>query len=286
MSTIATLTSNESGANSLIDINNNFSALNTDKVEGQASSVDSEVALFSGTGGKTIKRASSTGIATLTSGVLSATATVGSGSVVLATSPTITTPTIASFANATHNHENSAGGGTLDEDALALTDVTTNNSSTSKHGFLKKLDNTATNFMNGAGNWAVPATSVTFTNGITTRDLSTASGNQTIAHGLGATPKYIKITAILGSTGAATNSFSFGVYNGTTTSNVSRGMNSNSQYFQETSSTNVISLYAVDINSTTPQVATVTFDGTNITLAWTKNGTPTTTAQILWEAIT
>ncbi len=37
-----------------------------------SSSVDSEVALFSGTGGKTLKRASATGIAKLTSGVLSA----------------------------------------------------------------------------------------------------------------------------------------------------------------------------------------------------------------------
>jgi hypothetical protein len=33
MSTIATLTSNETGANSLVDINNNFSNLNTDKIE-------------------------------------------------------------------------------------------------------------------------------------------------------------------------------------------------------------------------------------------------------------
>lgn len=33
MSTIATLTSNETGANSLIDVNNNFSNLNTDKLE-------------------------------------------------------------------------------------------------------------------------------------------------------------------------------------------------------------------------------------------------------------
>ena len=37
-----------------------------------ATSVDSEVVLFSGTGGKTVKRASTTGIAKLTSGVLSA----------------------------------------------------------------------------------------------------------------------------------------------------------------------------------------------------------------------
>jgi len=37
------------------------------------------------------------------------------------------------------------------------TDVTTLNSSTSAHGLLKKLDNVATNFMNGQGNWTAPA---------------------------------------------------------------------------------------------------------------------------------
>jgi hypothetical protein len=80
----------------------------------------------------------------------------GSGALAFATSPTIVTPTIASFTNATHNHQNNAGGGTLAEAALALTDVTTNNSSTSNHGFLKKLDNTATHFMDGTGNWSTP----------------------------------------------------------------------------------------------------------------------------------
>ncbi len=37
----------------------------------------------------------------------------GTGAAVFASSPTLTTPTIASFANATHNHTNSAGGGQL-----------------------------------------------------------------------------------------------------------------------------------------------------------------------------
>ena len=46
-----------------------------------ASSVDSEVVLFSGTGGKTVKRATGTGLATLTSGVLSAT-TAPTGAIV------------------------------------------------------------------------------------------------------------------------------------------------------------------------------------------------------------
>jgi|SRR5579859_2509612 len=49
----------------------------------------------------------------------SAAGTTGSGNVVLAGSPAITTPTIASFANANHNHQNSAGGGTLDAASIA-----------------------------------------------------------------------------------------------------------------------------------------------------------------------
>lgn len=43
----------------------------------------------------------------------------GTGSAVFGTSPTIVTPTIASFANATHTHQNAAGGGALDAAAIA-----------------------------------------------------------------------------------------------------------------------------------------------------------------------
>lgn len=43
--------------------------------------------------------------------------------------------------------------------SLVTSDITTNNASTTKHGFLKKLDNTATNFMNGQGDWAAPGVS-------------------------------------------------------------------------------------------------------------------------------
>lgn len=43
----------------------------------------------------------------------------GSGALVFGTSPTIVTPTIASFANATHTHQNAAGGGTLTAAAMA-----------------------------------------------------------------------------------------------------------------------------------------------------------------------
>ena len=49
----------------------NFTNLNADKVEGPVASVDSEIAVFSGTGGKTIKRSTATGLLKATSGVLS-----------------------------------------------------------------------------------------------------------------------------------------------------------------------------------------------------------------------
>lgn len=72
------------------------------------------------------------------------------------TSATFITPTIASFTNATHNHTNAAGGGTLAEAALALTDVTTDNVSTSAHGFAPKAPNDATKYLDGTGAYSVP----------------------------------------------------------------------------------------------------------------------------------
>jgi len=120
------------------------------------------------------------------------------------------------------------------------------------------------------------------TNGQTTRDLSTASGNQTIAHGLGRTPKKIKITVTQGA--ATIWNLSIGTYNGTTNSNLYHGANNNSQFYAGSDNTNSITIYTVATNDTSPSVATATFDGTNITLAWTKGGSATGTAYIMWEA--
>lgn len=75
------------------------------------------------------------------------------------TNKTLTTPTIASFVNATHNHQDNAGGGTLAAAALALVDDTTNNFSTTKHGFVPKGTNVG-NFLKDDGTWASASTSV------------------------------------------------------------------------------------------------------------------------------
>src|SRR3990172_507965 len=52
----------------------------------------------------------------------------------------------------------SGGGDAIKLDDLAAPDDNTDlNASTTAHGLLKKLDNSAANFMNGQGDWATPA---------------------------------------------------------------------------------------------------------------------------------
>jgi hypothetical protein len=80
------------------------------------------------------------------------------GSEVL-TNKTLTAPTIADFTNAGHDHGDADDGGTVAESVITFTDITTNNASTSKHGFLKKLDNDNTHFMDGTGAWSAPVVS-------------------------------------------------------------------------------------------------------------------------------
>ena len=74
--TTITLRSVKGSALSFTEVDNNFTNLNTDKLEGVTSSVDSELALWSSTTGKVLKRASLTGIVKATAGVAAA-ATAG-----------------------------------------------------------------------------------------------------------------------------------------------------------------------------------------------------------------
>ena len=74
--------------------------------------------------------------------------TQGTGAVVLASSPTITTPTIASFANATHNHQSAAGGGSLDAAAIGTGTVAT--------ARLGSGSATSSTFLRGDQTWAAP----------------------------------------------------------------------------------------------------------------------------------
>ncbi len=72
-------------------------------------------------------------------------------------SPLLITPQIPSFLNAQHNHFNGPGGGQLNEDALVLTNITTNDVSITKHGFTPRLPNDATKYLDGTGAYTVPS---------------------------------------------------------------------------------------------------------------------------------
>lgn len=74
--TTITLRNVKGSALSFTEVDNNFSNLNNDKIEGITSSVDSELALWSSTTGKVLKRATVTGVLKATSGVVAA-ATAG-----------------------------------------------------------------------------------------------------------------------------------------------------------------------------------------------------------------
>lgn len=90
---------------------------------GIGASTPSTATVLKGTGagtstyGKVALATEVSGTLPVANGGTGATGSTGSGNVVLATSPTITTPNIASFANAHHDHTNSANGGQLTTDS-------------------------------------------------------------------------------------------------------------------------------------------------------------------------
>ena len=87
--TTITLRNVKGSALSFTEVDNNFTNLNTDKIEKVTSSVDSEIALWSSTTGAVLKRATVTGVLKATSGVLAA-ATAGTDYVAPGTLTTFT----------------------------------------------------------------------------------------------------------------------------------------------------------------------------------------------------
>lgn len=123
-----------------------------------------------------------------------------------------------------------------------------------------------------------------YSSGTTTKDANDASATQTIAHGLGATPKWVKITAILpGTTNNNTPQLlqSISVYNGTTQTSLSLILSAANV---STVSTSFI-ISGASTGSSANSTGVITFDATNISIAWTKTGSPGTTVYtLLWEA--
>ena len=116
-------------------------------------------------------------------------------------------------------------------------------------------------------------------NGQTTYDLSTASGTQTIAHGCGVTPKLVEITAVYNDTSAGKMQMANTIYNGTTQSSTYITLDGTAG---EVGNTFTIK---TQISGNHSQTGVVTFDATNISIAWTKSSTIGGTAYLNWKAI-
>lgn len=132
-----------------------------------------------------------------------------------------------------------------------------------------------TNNGQGVLTWSAP---VTYKNGVSS--FSGVSGSQTIAHGLGKTPSFVRIVANMANQQTALGvCYSTGVYNGSTTATnwfCTGGGAVNGT--EGTDTTNIVKV----TDTTNSYVATVTVDATNITLNWTKTASPGT-VNFMWE---
>lgn len=122
--------------------------------------------------------------------------------------------------------------------------------------------------------------------GMTTYNNATASGSFTIAHGLGFTPKFIKISVYTTNTaGNISIISSIGTYDGTTNSYISfyapEGGGSASNDTVSGGTGNIININ----DGSAGWTGVATWDSTNITITTTKNGSPTGTSYLIWEAI-
>lgn len=114
-----------------------------------------------------------------------------------------------------------------------------------------------------------------------TYDVSTASGTQNIAHGLGRIPRKVKVTfAIQGSSSAIIQGW--GVWTNTGQFCIVNDKNHTANAYGESSyPSNIIAGSFNNVGDTASAVLTV--DGTNLILTWTKAGTPTGTLDLILE---
>ena len=129
--------------------------------------------------------------------------------------------------------------------------------------------------------------------GITTHDISTATGVVNVPHGLGRIPNTVKVTGCVISSSQVTQQV-FGVYDGINHSGMSiiheESTGTPTADSNYTSTAFEIGFSAASVNDpytgTNRTNAVITADATNIIFSWTKTGTvASATASILWEAL-
>ena len=121
---------------------------------------------------------------------------------------------------------------------------------------------------------------VSYSSVTSTRNLSTASGSETIAHGLGKTPSCVRADANVATGNSVGHSRGF--YNGTTQNYSWFGWkNTGTDGSSSQGTGSIIQIY--DGGGTEGQVASITVDATNINVTWTKVGAGSASIGVLWE---
>lgn len=123
-------------------------------------------------------------------------------------------------------------------------------------------------------------TTLIYKSGVTTKTLSDSSTTQNIAHGLGVIPKRVRIFGSVKFSDTSTGVVTF-VYDSASSNYVTMLYAESSTDSAETGSG--IRLYG-NSGLSNYQNGVVTVDVTNISIAWTKTGSPTVTWNLLWEA--
>lgn len=126
----------------------------------------------------------------------------------------------------------------------------------------------------------IPAAATSNSNGFFTKADSDANGaTNVIAHGLSGTPAKVRITAVRFSTNSSHHSSGVKDASG---QNCIYGQTSLSAGRYDSSTTGAVMLEQSAGNN---QLGVVTVDGTNITITWTKTGTPSEgDYRVMWEA--
>lgn len=296
MSTITTIQSTDVIANSRTDINTNFSNLNTDKIETSYLDTDTALAANSDTKIATQKavKAYADALASPTGKSWNEYAVDSVGTDSYAITVTGLTSYVAGqtfkFKAGTANtgactlNVNSLGAKSIYKDVsseLATGDILANQIVTVIYdGTNMQLVSVISGTLTGTGG-ILPTTKggtgssiFAFKNGSTTYDISTANGTQNIAHGLGRIPNKVKITAVMIANTYAI--FTTTVYNGTTQSSL---------FMNKADTAEEVGTTFRIIDGAGAYVeGVVTYDATNVSIAWTKTGNPTGTANLVWEA--
>lgn len=115
--------------------------------------------------------------------------------------------------------------------------------------------------------------------GIDEFGVASSPANELIAHGLGKVPTKVKITGLYKTASGSVVCISVGLYNGTSASVIYN----NNLGTTIKAAGKIAKAYYSDVIPDYAE-ATITVDATNITLSWTKTGSPSGVITILWEA--